>query len=156
MITRYRLFRQHLGLGMVFMMSLAISLWAQQAQPKEASTEWRAVESAMGRSGELQPDGTFKFSMPRKDLRVAVAGTRVKPGLALGSWTTFKKGGKEAMVMGDLVLTEDEVGPVMQKLLEDSIEITALHNHLLHETPRVMYMHIEGMGDPAKLAQTIS
>jgi biotin operon repressor len=79
----------------------------------------------------------------------------VKAGLALGSWAAFKKMGDQAMLMGDLVLTEQEVEPVMKKLQQGGVEITALHNHLLGETPRVMYMHIGGMGDAVKLAQTI-
>src|SRR6266567_2863888 len=145
-----------LGIALLFLLMHAVYSQQAQSQSNEPPAEWKAVQGAMGRSGELQPDGTFKFSMPRKDLKVTVAGTQVKPGFALGSWTAFKKGGKEAMIMGDLVLTEDEVSPVMQKLEEGGIEITALHNHLLHESPRVMYMHIGGMGDPVKMAQTIS
>ena len=124
---------------------------AAQAQ----SAEWKAVEDAMGRRGDLQPDGVLKFSMPRKDLKVTVGGPEVKAGLALGSWVAFKKMGNQAMVMGDLVLAEQEVSPVMMTLEQGGVEITALHNHLLYETPRVMYMHIGGMGEAAKLAQTI-
>ncbi|HYY69794.1 MAG TPA: DUF1259 domain-containing protein [Terriglobales bacterium] len=141
-------------LGILFAFASAAAIAQQQPQGKEAS-EWKAVEGAMNRSGEAQPDGAFKFSMPRKDLKVTVAGTQVKAGLALGSWAAFKKMGNQAMLMGDLVLTEQEVEPVMKKLQEGGVEITALHNHLLGETPRVMYMHIGGMGDPVKLAQTI-
>ncbi len=110
----------------------------------------------MNRPGEVQPDGAFKFSMPRKDLKVTVGGTPIKAGFALGSWVAFKKMGNDAMLMGDLVLIEDEVSPVMKKLLEGGVQVTALHNHVLHETPRVMYMHIGGTGDPVKLAQTIN
>ena len=109
----------------------------------------------MGRSGKLQPDGAFKFSMPRKDLKVTVAGTPIKPGLALGSWAAFSASGDSAMVMGDLVLTEDEVTSVMEKLQQEGIDITALHNHVLHESPRVMYMHIAGHGSVTKLAGAI-
>jgi len=127
------------------------TLTVAQAQ----SGEWKAVEDAMGRGGDLQPDGVLKFSLPRKDLRVTVGGTELKPGLALGSWVAFKKMGNQAMVMGDLVLAEQEVSPVMITLAEGGVEITALHNHLLYEAPRVMYMHIGGMGDATKLAQTI-
>src|SRR5579864_95175 len=116
---------------------------------------WKNVEQAMGRSGQAQPDGAYKFSMPRKDLSVTVAGVQVKPGLALGSWAAFNNPGKHALVMGDLVLTEDEVPAVMSKLQAGGIDITALHNHVLHESPRVMYMHIHGMGDAASLAKAI-
>ncbi len=93
--------------------------------------------------------------MPRKDLKVAIGGTAIKPGLALGSWCAFSSSGDNAMVMGDLVLVEDEVAPVMAKLQANGIEITALHNHVLHESPRVMYMHIAGHGNATKLAQAI-
>jgi hypothetical protein len=94
--------------------------------------------------------------MPRGDLKVVVKGVEVKPVLALGSWVAFKMVGKQAMVMGDLVMTEDEVSPVMARLQQGGIQQTALHNHILHESPRVMFMHIGGRGDPVKLAQAIS
>lgn len=117
--------------------------------------EWKPVEAALGRTGKVQPDGVLKFAMPRKDLKVTVAGTAIKPGLALGSWCAFSSSGDNSMVMGDLVLVEDEVAPVTAKLQAGGLEIAALHNHVLHETPRVMYMHIAGHGSAAKLAQAI-
>src|SRR5256885_742021 len=125
------------------------------AQTTNEKSEWKPVEDAMGRSGKLQPGDVFKFGMPRKDLQVTVNGVQVKPGLALGSWAAFKKMGEEAMVMGDLVLTTDEVEPVMLKLQQEGIEETALHNHLLGESPRIMYMHIAGRGDAVKLARAL-
>jgi biotin operon repressor len=109
----------------------------------------------MGRAGQDQPDGTHKYSLPRGDLNVSVSGTQIKAGLALGSWVGFNHSGKTDMAMGDLVLTEDEVAPVMQALQSGGIEITALHNHLLGETPRLMYMHIHGMGEAATMAKAI-
>src|SRR5512146_1559350 len=126
-----------------------------QTAPDSTATQWKPVETAMGRSGKLQPDGVYKFSLPRKDLKVTVDGTPIMAGLALGSWVAFSGTGEHAMAMGDLVLTEEEVGPVMLKLQEEGLEQTALHNHLLHENPRIMYMHIEGHGDPVKLATAI-
>ncbi len=128
---------------------------AQQSSGGDETAQWKQVEGAMGRSGKAQPDGTFKFSMPRKDLNVTVKGTPVKAGLALGSWAAFEGTADHAMVMGDLVLTEDEVEPVMLKLQEGGIQQTAVHNHLLHETPRVLYMHIEGHGEAVKLAKAV-
>lgn len=128
---------------------------AQSAQKGAPSADWKAVDDSMGRPGQDQPDGARKYSMPRKDLNVSAAGVQVKPGLALGGWAAFNNPGKNAMVMGDLVLTEDEVSPVMQKLQAGGLEITAVHNHLLHETPRVMYMHIHGNGDAATMARAI-
>jgi len=129
---------------------------SKEAQPKAAEdSQWKAVEDALGRPGQVQPDGVLKFGMPRRDLKVSVAGVEVKPGFALGSWAAFKKSGSEVMVMGDLVLLEGEVAPVMAKLQEEGLEITALHNHLLGETPRIMYMHIGGHGDAVKLAESL-
>ncbi len=129
---------------------------AQTAKPEQKDAgQWKAVQDAMGRPGALQPDGTFKFSMPRKDLNVTLDGTTIKPALALGSWTAFAGTAEHAMVMGDLVLTEAEVEPVMAKLQQEGIQETAVHNHLLRESPRVMYMHIEGHGDAAKMAAAI-
>jgi hypothetical protein len=101
------------------------------------------------------PGDVYKFSMPRSDLKVTIGNVRVMPALALGSWAAFKNTSSGSMVMGDLVLTEAEVGPVMQKLQAGGIEQTGLHNHLLGESPRVMYMHIAGHGDPVKMASTI-
>jgi hypothetical protein len=117
--------------------------------------EWQPVEAAMGRSGTMQPGEVFKFSLPRSDLQVKANGVQIKPGLALGSWLAFKQMGTEAMVMGDLVLIADEVTPVMTKLQAGGIQQTALHNHILHESPQILYMHIEGSGPPVTMAQTI-
>jgi hypothetical protein len=146
---------RNIAIASIALVCFTSLLEAQAAKSQDGSSEWKAVEGAMGRSGKPQPDGTFKFSMPRKDLKVTVNGTPIKAGLALGSWVAFEGTRDHAMVMGDLVLTEDEVGPAMMKLQEQGIQETALHNHLLHETPRVMYMHIEGHGDPVKMARAI-
>jgi hypothetical protein len=123
-----------------------------QAAP---DTKWKAVEDAMGRPGQAQPGDVMRFAMPRKDLHVMRGDVAIKAGLALGSWTAFVQTGHDAMVMGDLVLTEDEVGPVMRKLQEGGIEISAIHNHLLGESPHVMYMHISSHGDAVKMAHAI-
>ena len=125
------------------------------AQQQSAAGEWKNVEDALGRKGSAQPGDVYKFGMPRNDMKVSVAGTSVKAGLALGSWLAFKKDGTETMVMGDLVLSESEVEPVMQSLQQNGLEITALHNHLLNESPRVMYMHVAGQGDATKLATAL-
>jgi hypothetical protein len=121
--------------------------------PQNAS--WKAVDDAMGRQGQDQPDGAHRFAMPRTDLKVTANGVEIKPGFALGSWAAFRTMGNHTDVMGDLVLTDGEVGPVMQKLVDSGIEITALHNHLLNESPHVMYMHIHGQGDAMKLASSL-
>ena len=120
-----------------------------------ATSDWKAVEAAMARPGQVQAGDVMRFGMPRKDLHVMVGGVAVKPGLALGSWAAFKRVGDSAMVMGDLVLTEEEVAPVMRKLQEQGMEITAVHNHLIAESPHVVYMHISGHGDALKLAGAV-
>ena len=139
----------------VFFVVLFSQFTIAQANSQGSAGDWKGVESALGRSGSMQPGDVYKFGMPRKDMQVTVEGVAIKPGLALGSWVAFKKMGAEAMVMGDLVLIEDEVEPVMMKLQESGIEQTALHNHVLHESPRVMYMHISGHGDAVKMATAI-
>jgi hypothetical protein len=120
-----------------------------------SSSEWKQVEAAMGRPGQVQPGDVIKFGMPRKDLHVVLDGVDIKPGLALGSWTAFKREGSGAMVMGDLVLTEDEVEPVMMKLQEGGIGESAVHNHLIGESPHVVYMHIASHGDAVQMAKAI-
>src|SRR5438552_13944955 len=127
----------------------------QSNNQQAAATDWKPVEQALGKAGSMQPGDVYKVSLPRSDLRVTVGGVELKPALALGSWLAFKKTGDMTTVMGDLVLTEDEVTPGMTKLEEGGVEPTALHNHVLHESPRVMYMHIHAMGDAVKIAKAI-
>lgn len=134
--------------GFACLVSAAI---AQSSTP----AVWKDVEDAIARPGQAQPGDIIRFGLPRKDLHVTLDGVEVKAGFALGSWVAFKKDGATAMVMGDLVLTQDEVEPVMLKLQQGGIEQSALHNHLLGETPHVMYMHIQGHGDAVKMAKTI-
>ena len=124
-------------------------------QQQSGATDWKTVGQALGKEGTMQPGDVYKVSLPRSDLQVTAGGVQLKPALALGSWVAFKKMGNMTMVMGDLVLTEDEVTPVIRKLQEGGIEQTALHNHVLHESPRVMYMHISAMGDAVKIARAI-
>src|SRR5262249_42731482 len=107
------------------------------------------------KAGSLQPGDVYKVSLPRSDLKVMVGGVELKPALALGSWVAFKKTGDMTVVMGDLVLTEDELTLVLTKLEEGGVEATALHNHVLHESPRVMYMHIHAMGEGTRIAKAI-
>jgi hypothetical protein len=123
--------------------------------PAATPVEWQPVEQAMGKPGTLNPGGVFKFGFPRKDLQIIARGVQVKPTFALGSWIAFKSMGTEAMAMGDLVLTADEIAPVMQKLQEGGIEQSALHNHIPDPTPTILYMHISGQGDPVKMATAI-
>lgn len=134
---------------------LACCLTSASAQTDPNAT-WKPVDTALGRSGQMQPGDVYKFSLPRKDMKVVKDGVTIAPGLALGSWIAFKKMGNEAMVMGDLVLADDEVEPVMLKLQQNGIEQTSIHNHLLGESPRVIYMHIAGRGDPVVLSRSLA
>jgi uncharacterized protein DUF1259 len=129
------------------------------ATPADGGSAWAAVQRVLGGKGTMQPGDVLKFGFPRSDLHVTAGGVAIKPALALGSWVAFRRTGSAAsspaMAMGDLVLTEDEVAPVMQALQQGGVEQTALHNHLLHESPHLMYMHIMAHGDPVKIATTI-
>src|SRR5437764_612852 len=116
---------------------------------------WKEVGKAFGKEGKVQPGGVYRISLPRSDLKVTLDGVALKPGFALGGWVAFEQMGDHAMVMGDLVLTEKEVSPVMQKLEQNGIEITALHNHLLRSDPPTLYMHIMGQGPAVTLAQEL-
>ena len=113
-----------------------------------------SVEKIIEKKGTMQ-DGVLKFTFPRYDLKVSVGSVSIEPELALTSWMAFHQVGNQSMVMGDLVLSENEIDPVVSQLIADGFEITALHNHLLHELPRIMYLHISGIGDAVKLAQGI-
>lgn len=120
-----------------------------------AEVDWSKVDEAIGKPGTNQPGGVHKFGLPRSDLKVTVDGVAIKPTLALGSWIGFMPMANGAMFMGDLVLTETEIEPVMKRLIDDGVEITAIHNHLLRTSPAIFYMHVGGQGDPVKLAQTL-
>jgi hypothetical protein len=121
-----------------------------------AGIDWKQVDEAIGKPGSTQPGDVHRYGLPRTDLHVTLDGIEIKPAFALGSWVAFKAmSDDKAMAMGDLVLTEDEVDPVMSKLRAGGVEVTALHNHLLRATPATLYMHIGGEGEPVKLATTI-
>jgi hypothetical protein len=125
-----------------------------QAKP-QAPMDWKAVDGVLGRSGNLQGE-TYRVGFPRNDLHVTVGLVTVRPTLALGSWVAFKQtDDTTAMLMGDLVLLESEVGPVIDALQRGGIEQTALHNHLINERPNVVYLHIGGRGRPVALATAI-
>lgn len=145
--------------------SLLAGACTRAAPPKSAANrlasgtpvqvDWTAVERALGRSGTMQPGDVYKFGLPRSDLKVTVAGVAVKPALALGSWVAFKATSTGVVAMGDLVLGEQEIEPVMATLARGGIDVTALHHHLLHDTPRVYYLHIHGAGDAVAVAQAV-
>lgn len=115
---------------------------------------WSKVDEAMGRPAAVNQD-VHRYGFPRTDLNVTLDGVTIKPSLALGGWVAFKPMGSQAMVMGDLVLLETEIEPVMAKLIEGGLDITAIHNHLLRASPPTFYMHVGGHGDPARMAAVI-
>jgi len=117
--------------------------------------DWKAVEQALGKPGELQAGDVFRIGMPRTDLSVTVKGVPVKAGFALGSYAAFKQMGDQAMVMGDLVLLDQEIPAVMSGLFSGGLEVTAVHNHLNEMAPHVMYVHYEGHGDAVRLASAL-
>lgn len=137
--------RRLLILTSVLVLPIAVS-----AQGLDASK----IDQALGRSGQKLGD-VYRVGFPRTDLHVAVNGVAVKPGLALGSWAAFSGSDETAMVMGDLVLLESELNPVMEKLRSSGFEISAIHNHLIEETPRVIYLHYMGHGPASQLATSL-
>lgn len=120
-----------------------------------APTEWKWVERIIGRKGSKQ-NGVLKFTFPRYDLTAKIGSVFLEPELALTSWIAFHQIGNQSMVMGDLVLLQGEIDPVISHLIACGIEVTALHNHLLGELPRIMYLHISGRGDASEFAQCIT
>lgn len=127
--------------------------FAQQEPNPVDSLDTIKIEKLTGVKGKSDAaENVFKVSVPRTDLAVTVAGVKMIPQMGLTSWAAFKSAGNQVMVMGDLVLQEDQVNPVLSVALDNGIEVTALHNHFLWDTPKVMFMHIGGLGDPDKLA----
>ena len=116
--------------------------------------DWKKVDDTFGRKPAVSGD-VHRYGFPRTDLTVTLDGVTIKPALALGGWVAFKPMHGEAMVMGDLVLLETEINPVMLKMIEGGLEITAVHNHLLRASPATFYMHVGGHGDPTKMATVI-
>ena len=134
----------------LFVGAILVSATAAGAQ----DIDWEKVDAALGRKGAVLAD-VHRYGFPRSDLTVKLDGVTIKPALALGGWVAFKPMHGEVMVMGDLVLLETEVNPVMAKLIENGIEITAVHNHLLRANPAPFYIHVGGHGDAVKMATAI-
>jgi hypothetical protein len=146
-------------LGLILMAGLAIAPAEAAVHPSHSQTgtlDTARIERLTGLSGALDArEGVFKVSMPRTDLQVTVAGARMTPPLGLTAWAAFTKAGADTMVMGDMVMTEDQVNTVMSVALDNGLEVTALHNHFFWDSPKVMFMHIGGMGDEARLATAV-
>jgi uncharacterized protein DUF1259 len=133
--------------------------WQIFAEPFVSSAhaqdvEWQKVDDILGRKPAVSGD-VHRYGFPRTDLSVSLDGVSIKPALALGGWLAFKPMQGGVMVMGDLVLLDTEINPVMAKMIADGIEITAVHNHLLRANPETFYLHVAGHGDPVKLATAI-
>jgi Domain of Unknown Function (DUF1259) len=141
---------------MGFKLSLAAFILAASSATAATAQEidWTKIDDTLGRKPVVSGD-VHRYGFPRSDLTVTLDGVTIKPALALGGWVAFKPMHGEAMVMGDLVLLETEINPVMLKMIEGGIEITAVHNHLLRASPATFYMHVGGHGDPAKMAAVI-
>ncbi len=138
-------------IGVLFLGGMGVASPAAKPRPDSA-----AIEKATGAAGVWsEEEGVFKVSAPRSDLTVNAAGVRLTPALGLTTWAAFQRAGDKTMVMGDLVLTEEQVEPVMDTALANGLEVTALHNHFFWDSPKVMFMHIGGMGEEAKLAESV-
>jgi len=141
-------------IGKICILWAAFLIFLADWQPARAAADFPAVEKILGVKGQMQ-EGALVVRFPRTDLKVSIAGEPVPRGLGFTSWTAWVKMRDKAMVMGDLVLLEQEVNPVISTLGTAGIQITALHNHFLGEQPRIMFMHIDGQGSPETLAEGI-
>lgn len=134
--------------------TLALFALVLSSPAAPAEFDWSRVDAAFGKK-PIVSGAVHKYGLPRSDLRVSLDGVDIKPALALGGWVAFEPMGRDAMMMGDLVLTESEINPVMSSLLAAGVQITGVHNHLLRAHPATFYMHVSAQGDPAKLAQLV-
>jgi len=147
--------------NVIFAASLALSVAGicdvtALGQTRETAMDTGAIERLTGAKGALdEKEGVFKVSVPRKDLSVVIAGVKMTPPMGLTSWASFKREGKDDMVMGDLVLVPDQISPVMSAALDNGLEVTALHNHFIWDSPRIMFMHIGGVGPEQNLATAV-
>ncbi len=130
--------------------ALLLTAFAANAQ----EVDWKKVDAALGRSAAVSGD-VHRYAFPRSDLQVTLDGVTIKPGLALGGWTAFKPMHGGVMIMGDLVLLDTEISPVMAKLIAGGLEVTAVHNHLLRSSPATYYLHVGGHEDPEKVAAAL-
>ena len=139
----------------VFSIPLIAAALLAATAARAQEIDWQKVDDAFGRKPAVVAGDVHRYGFPRTDLTVTLDGVTIKPALALGGWIAFKPMGGDAMAMGDLVLLETEIKPVMTKMIEGGIDITAVHNHLLRGSPATFYMHVAGHGDPVKLATAI-
>src|SRR5436190_2697294 len=136
--------------------ALSVAFCISSASAADAKLDTAKIEQLTGAKGKMdEKEGVFKVSVPRADLKVTAAGAKMSPPLGLTSWAAFKIVGDHTAVMGDTVMTEDQVNAVMSAALDNGLEVTALHNHFFFDQPKVMFMHIGGMGDAEKLASAV-
>jgi Domain of Unknown Function (DUF1259) len=140
---------------LVRLFAIVGAICASTSMARAQSIDWQKVDDVFGRKPAVVAGDVHRYGFPRTDLNVMLDGVAIKPALALGGWVAFKPMHGEAMVMGDLVLLETEINPVMAKMKEGDLDITAVHNHLLRANPATFYMHVGGHGDPVKLATAI-
>src|SRR5437763_4817099 len=143
---------RHMRAVQVFAICAVATVGGGAASAQEI--DWKKVDEVIGRSAAVSGD-VHRYGFPRSDLTVTLGGVTIRPALALGGWIAFKPAHGGAMAMGDLVLLENEINPVMTKLIANGLEITAIHNHVLRGNPATFYLHVGGHGDPAKLAAGI-
>jgi hypothetical protein len=135
---------------------LAAPAFAAPAEKKAGGLDTAKIEELTGLKGALDAkEGVFKVSLPRADITATAAGVRMTPPLGLTAWAAFMRAGKQDMVMGDIVMLEDQVNPVMTVALDNGLEVTALHNHFFWDSPKIMFMHIGGMGEEVALATAV-
>jgi hypothetical protein len=140
---------------LVRLFAIVGAICASTSMASAQAVDWQKVDDAFGRKAAVVAGDVHRYGFPRTDLNVTLDGVAIKPALALGGWVAFKPMQSDAMVMGDLVLLETEINPVMAKMIENGIDITAVHNHLLRANPATFYMHVGGHGDSIKLATAI-
>jgi hypothetical protein len=129
--------------------------FAAVATAQDVPPEYQQVLSSLGKQGDYKAN-VLKVNIPRNDVSVTVAGVKTPTPFGFGGWIAMTKGtGGIDVMMGDLVLTQDEVSPVMSALLDNGFDVTALHNHFLQDEPRMLYMHVHGHGKPADLAKRV-
>src|SRR6266511_6238622 len=148
----------HIGfIGVIASVFVALLVNVSSSPAAEAKLDTAKIEQLTGVKGELnEKERVFTVRVPRTDLQVTTAGVKMNPAMGLTSYAAFMKAGAKTMVMGDTTLLEDQVNPVMSVALDNGLEVTALHNHFFWDTPKVMFMHIGGMGDEAKLAGAVA
>jgi hypothetical protein len=143
------------GVRAFILVAIVLSLPAGPLSAQDMPADYKSVLSALGKGGDFK-DGVLKVNIPRNDIAVTIGGRPAPTPFGFGGWIAMTRGsGGAEVMMGDLVLTEAEVNPVMSAVLDNGLDVTALHNHFFHEQPRVFYMHVHGMGSASELARRI-